>query len=939
VFHKFKKGIFVRIANNKLETFLPFSNAQYKNEFADRIMVSPNWSSVQEFLNYISDLSGYKRQLHLPVDEWIANNALVRYENSKFESDNNVLILHSMFTTLCAQRELPDVEFFINRRDFPQLTLNDTEPYNHMFGNSQKLLSHNYEQYSPILSGSTTKGYADVIFPTFEDWARAVYQESGDVFPNLCRTYPVIEQIPWENKIPKVIFRGATTGVGVTNDTNQRLKALKIGKQYPDLFDVGITSWNLRPRKNQHSIYLQTIERDSYPVANWLSLQEQSEYKYILTLEGHVAAYRLSYELSSGSLILLAKSKWTMWYYAGMGFEAYTHYVPIEEDLSDLVERVQWCVKNDDKCRKIARNARSFYERYLGTAGILNFLQNQLWQISKWTGTYNYLPDLKEWMVNDEQSQMEKELKLVWTNEQFKYDLPEGPGYPRCIGKLDGMMYVMRSKGLSDLKFSKVLFDSVNSKNEVYRVNNFSVLRKHAKNKLKQLENVHENYIGIKSINKLIAKVPNFAYVFGPLKDSNDVYVEYIPSISLLDWINSSSFNVTKLISVMVQINLALSVAQNNVGFIHNDLYPWNIVIQSTPSLSFDYFVEYSLKDNLPTILRNPAMNQQNIMLRIETSIIPIIVDYGKSRSVVFEKDYGLIDHGFVNIFKNNQILDTLTLIYGILKVVHDNENISRADKELLMKLTDFANLIQLPKARDIKRWSKYGALFNITSPEMGYKVASCRPINFINFLYNSFNHQQLPRLINIPKGSFTYITEKGNPILTKYVMKFGNEKRAILEFIYYLNKSTPPIDNNNFFQNTIKNLLARRLNWVSNEIDKNNDYEIKTKWEIIKKMFRYQPPVLTQQVTINFPTPDSIWLDNEIDPTYISKIIDNFARKNVTNSDNDWAQTLSLCVDAFLFDYSTGDARFMHFIQMNAFLYQNAIASNDTLLKLRKLI
>ena len=32
IFYKFKKGIFVKIVNNKLAVFLPFSNVCYKNE-------------------------------------------------------------------------------------------------------------------------------------------------------------------------------------------------------------------------------------------------------------------------------------------------------------------------------------------------------------------------------------------------------------------------------------------------------------------------------------------------------------------------------------------------------------------------------------------------------------------------------------------------------------------------------------------------------------------------------------------------------------------------------------------------------------------------------------------------------------------------------------------------------------------------------------------
>jgi hypothetical protein len=217
----------------------------------------------------------------------------------------------------------------------------------------------------------------------------------------------------------------------------------------------------------------------------------------------------------------------------------------------------------------------------------------------------------------------------------------------------------------------------------------------------------------------------------------------------------------------------------------------------------------------------------------------------------------------------------------------------------------------------------------------MGYKVKSYRPIDFIDFLYNNNSYRPfLPKLINLNNNqhSFIYKTEKGNPIMTKYKMKYGSDKKTIMEFIYYINKSTPPTDSNQFFQNVIRNLLSRRLKWVSDEIEKNEDPEIKYKWRLVKEMFIYQPPIMTRKETIQYPTPDAIWLDNEIVKNYII----NYSR-DIEKSTTDWAQVWSLCVDAFLFGQASNTGKFGTFIQMNAFLYQNAIASRDTILKMRK--
>ena len=38
----------------------------------------------------------------------------------------------------------------------------------------------------------------------------------------------------------------------------------------------------------------------------------------------------------------------------------YKHYVPLKKDFSDLDEIMNWCLKNDKKCKEIAFNSRLF---------------------------------------------------------------------------------------------------------------------------------------------------------------------------------------------------------------------------------------------------------------------------------------------------------------------------------------------------------------------------------------------------------------------------------------------------------------------------------------------------------------------------------------------------------------------------------------------------
>ena len=48
----------------------------------------------------------------------------------------------------------------------------------------------------------------------------------------------------------------------------------------------------------------------------------------------------------------------------------YVHYIPVEMDLSDLGDKVQWAIKNDKLARKIAENGRDFVKNHLRKADL-----------------------------------------------------------------------------------------------------------------------------------------------------------------------------------------------------------------------------------------------------------------------------------------------------------------------------------------------------------------------------------------------------------------------------------------------------------------------------------------------------------------------------------------------------------------------------------------
>jgi hypothetical protein len=238
----------------------------------------------------------------------------------------------------------------------------------------------------------TTDEYADIPIPTGDDWNR-IGSYDGKFFGSECRIYQKPEDfnIKWDDKKPTAVFRGASTGCGVTIDTNIRLKLAYISANTkPDsmgpLLDAGISKWQLRPRKLKGEKFLQTIDIDEMKnvginIVSFLSPLQQSEYKYLIHVDGHVSAFRLSLEMSMGCCILLADSKYRLWFRNLM--EPMVHYIPIKNDLSDLIEQIKWCRDNDKKCKKIAKNARKFYFKYLQKDGVLDYLQKIIIDLKK----------------------------------------------------------------------------------------------------------------------------------------------------------------------------------------------------------------------------------------------------------------------------------------------------------------------------------------------------------------------------------------------------------------------------------------------------------------------------------------------------------------------------------------------------------------------------
>ena len=856
IFHKFKKGIFVKIAGNKLRVFLPFSKAHYINEWSEKIRIDKTkYGTMNDFLRRIAEAEGrrfFPRSVNDSTDEWYGNNCLVRYESPISEGESNVGNVKNMLEELCASRRVPDIEFFINRRDFPLLTRDGTEPYNNIWDSlDQPLVSHTYEQYLPILSMSVTARYADVLVPTWEDWAR-IQSYENKWFPRSCRDYNENFEVPWKDRKPTAVFRGGTTGCGVTVDSNPRLKLAYISTTTdPDedgipYLDAGISNWNLRPRKLQNEKYLQTIEINKLPfgLAKRLSPKEQSEYKYIVNVDGHVTAFRLSMELNMGSVVLLAQSPWKIWYSDLL--VPYEHYVPVREDLSDLIEQIKWCRDNDEKCQQIVQNAKDFFQKYLQKKGALDYMQKVLVDLKDEIGVYLY----------NTESPLDTMIQTEYTNLDFSfpntnktvYDITTIPNMGRSYGLLQGMEWIVR-KIIVEKDFEEVteekeeIFQNKLGKIRHFRLADFSFAVKTTSDDQKSREHIHEAYIGTKSINELTKFTPNFAYIFGMYRKGKtfNVVTERIYGETLHEYIKSDRFDFQEYLFIIMQLCLAIQVAQNTCGMVHYDLTPWNIILQRVGEpMSFEYILDHDQ------------------VIRIRTSVIPIIIDYGKSH-VIHDGEH----HGFINMFHVSTVQDVLTLLVTSIDQIANAQHLPGKDFGNLLRLANFLSGTKYRRdkfenAKDIRSFFRNARKYSVLIYDDKHELENFQPYDLIKHIMKMRKDYKF--LLGVVKEYRPHMDKGNGRQVFEYILSRTTEERIqTYENVFVrLKHCTLPQPKNLFFiyyaaQQLENNLVSVRDNMMyfleRNKIDSTPYEKIFTEtMRFLHKIYQEKIDTLTEE-------------------------------------------------------------------------------------------
>lgn len=172
--------------------------------------------------------------------------------------------------------------------------------------------------------------------PYFLGWVETGLKSSDDFIKNAILNSK-------KPDINKIFWAGANT-----NKTREKLINLSLKNQ--NIFETIMISWN---RDNPKKL----------SVKNFKSLEEHIDYKYLIDCPGVGYSARLKWLLSTGRPVFIVERNIVEYWHKKL--IPMIHYIPVKNDLSDLIEKYFFIEANTDIYNKISEEAKNFSQNNL----------------------------------------------------------------------------------------------------------------------------------------------------------------------------------------------------------------------------------------------------------------------------------------------------------------------------------------------------------------------------------------------------------------------------------------------------------------------------------------------------------------------------------------------------------------------------------------------
>jgi hypothetical protein len=166
----------------------------------------------------------------------------------------------------------------------------------------------------------------------------------------------------WSNKHPMAVFRGQLTG-SLNTAYNKDLTDIENCNNMPrcrlvlNSFNSTLVHAKLTSTRNRMPSVLGRVNI----MAKKTTIEKLMRFKAIIILEGNDVASGLKWALLSQSVVLMPIPKHTSWAMEEL-LEPWVHYVPLNEDATDVEAKMKWIVEHDEIAQRIAQRATLWME-------------------------------------------------------------------------------------------------------------------------------------------------------------------------------------------------------------------------------------------------------------------------------------------------------------------------------------------------------------------------------------------------------------------------------------------------------------------------------------------------------------------------------------------------------------------------------------------------
>nr|UOX61005.1 MAG: lipopolysaccharide-dodifying enzyme [Diabrotica toursvirus 3a] len=488
---RYGSAIYIRISDNKLSSFNRVHNSDYVNYWQWRIADGKQKGKVF--------FEGY--------DVGLLDNYYIK----DFKIQSNVDWIKKLLSLLCERRRIPDCEFFINsERMYPVINSNKNLADKIFNTLPDDLIPDNLHT---VFSFTTSKDFNDIPFPTFEDYERIMNSTFG------IENY---KSMKWEDKISEFVFRGHSVS---ENNLREKLVTLLMNNSAVENVNVGITTFKYVPILETLEI---TIPNPNPRLLNYhIEKSKLSKSKFIFAVDGIGVYEDIASLMFTGSCILKINSKWENWFTRCL--IPGVHYLEISENLDNVHTVMNWCVNNDEKCKEIGINSRTFATKLLSTNGILDYMQKVITEIPRAT------------MFEVTRSEIQLEFQKQFLSQNITPDV------------------VVNFSLLTEIYEDRLNYGS----NKALEMLDY---RGDVRKFTTEEDVVNHTFIGKKCINYLAKEIPNFRFVYG-YKGMVAFEERLINTKPIKDFLLEKP---KKKNIILIQIHMALQVAYERYCFYFN---------------------------------------------------------------------------------------------------------------------------------------------------------------------------------------------------------------------------------------------------------------------------------------------------------------------------------------------------------------------------------